>query len=60
MIFSLSAKFSIVTQGMQDKQCTCTCTCTVKRAPVFGRHQFFGTSEHYGKASGNLLSGNEL
>ena len=28
-------------------------TCTV-RAPVFGRHQFFGTSEHYGKAHGSL------
>ena len=27
------------------------------RAPVFGRHQFFGTSEHYGKAHGSLLSG---
>ena len=26
------------------------------RAPVFGRHQFFGTSEHYGKAHGSLLS----
>ena len=31
-------------------------TCTV-RAPVFDRHQFFGTSEHYGKAHGSLLSG---
>ena len=31
-------------------------SCTV-RAPVFGRHQFFGTSEHYGKAHGILLSG---
>ena len=31
-------------------------TCTV-RAPVFGRHQFFGTSEHYGKAHWSLLSG---
>ena len=31
-------------------------TCTV-RAPVFGRHQFFGTSEHYGKAHGILLYG---
>ena len=30
--------------------------CTV-RAPVFGRHRFFGTSEHYGKAHGSLLSG---
>ena len=30
--------------------------CTVT-APVFGRHQFFGTSEHYGKAHGSLLSG---
>ena len=27
------------------------------RAPVFGRHQFFGTSEHYGKAHESLLSG---
>ena len=27
------------------------------RAPVFGRHQFFGTWEHYGKAHGSLLSG---
>ena len=26
------------------------------RAPVFGRHQLFGTSEHYGKAHGSLLS----
>ena len=26
------------------------------RAPVFGRHQFFSTSEHYGKANGSLLS----
>ena len=32
-------------------------TCTkILRAPVFGRHQFFGTSEHYGKAHGRLLS----
>ena len=29
-------------------------TSTV-RAPVFGRHQFFGTSKHYGKAHGSLL-----
>ena len=27
--------------------------CTV-RAPVFGRHQFFGTSEHYGNTHGSL------
>ena len=27
------------------------------RAPVFGRHQFFGTSEYYRKAHGSLLSG---
>ena len=27
------------------------------RAPIFGRHQFFSTSEHYGKAHGSLLSG---
>ena len=27
------------------------------RVPVFGRHRFFGTSEHYGKAHGSLLSG---
>ena len=27
------------------------------RAPVFGRHRFFGTSEHYRKAHGSLLSG---
>ena len=27
------------------------------RAPVFDRHQFFGTSEHYGKAHGSFLSG---
>ena len=26
-------------------------------APVFDRHQFFGTSEHYEKAHGRLLSG---
>ena len=31
--------------------------CRTVRAPVFGRHQFFGTSEHYGKAHGSLLSG---
>ena len=30
-------------------------TCTV-RAPVFGRYQFFGTSEHYGKTHGSLLT----
>ena len=24
---------------------------------LFGRHQFFGTSEHYGKTHGSLLSG---
>ena len=30
---------------------------TTIRAPVFGRHQFFGTSEHYGKVCGSLLSG---
>ena len=27
------------------------------RAPVFGRHQFFGTLEYCGKAHGSLLSG---
>ena len=27
------------------------------RAPVFGKHQFFGTSEHCGKTHGSLLSG---
>ena len=27
------------------------------RAPVFDRHQFFSTLEHYGKAHGSLLSG---
>ena len=27
------------------------------RAPVFGRHQFFNTSVHFGKAHGSLLSG---
>ena len=26
------------------------------RAPVFGRYQFFGTSEHYGKTHGSLLT----
>ena len=31
--------------------------CSTVRAPVFGRHQFFGTSEHYGKAHGILFSG---
>ena len=36
--------------------CACASICTV-RAPVLGRHQFFGTSEHYGKAHGSLLSG---
>ena len=36
--------------------CERTCTCTV-RAPVFDRHQVFGTSEHYGKAHGSLLCG---
>ena len=30
---------------------------TTVRALVFGMHQFFGTSEHYGKAHGSLLSG---
>ena len=29
--------------------------CTV-RAPVFDRHQFFGTSEHYGKTHGSLVT----
>ena len=33
------------------------CFICTARAPVFGRHQFFGTSEHYGKAHGSLLSG---
>ena len=32
------------------------CKLTV-RAPVFNRYQFFGTSEHYGKTHGSLLSG---
>ena len=48
----------------QISTCMCTCmyiwnkigTCTI-RAPVFGRHQFFGTSEHYRKAHGSLSSG---
>ena len=30
---------------------------SIARAPIFGRHQFFRTSEHYGKAHGSLLSG---
>ena len=30
------------------------------RAPVFGRHQFFGTSEHYGKAHGSFIWMKEL
>ena len=34
---------------------TALCEGTV-RAPVFGRYQFFGISEHYGKAHGSLLS----
>ena len=29
----------------------------IVRALVFGRHHFLGTSEHYGKAHGSLLSG---
>ena len=29
---------------------------SIRRAPVFGRHQFFGTLEHYRKAHGSLLS----
>ena len=33
------------------------CVLLYRRAPVFGRHRFFGTSEHYGKAHGSLLSG---
>ena len=33
------------------------CLSSTVRAPVFDRHQFFGTSEHYGKAHGSLLSG---
>ena len=43
--------------NLHTVQYTCI-MCTV-RAPVFGRHQFFGTSEHYGKAHtcGSLLSG---
>ena len=32
-------------------------SCSTVRTPVFDRHQFFGTSEHYGKAHGSLLSG---
>ena len=28
-----------------------------QRAPAFGRHHFFGTSEHYEKAHGSLLYG---
>ena len=47
---------------------SCMAKCTIQlryihkstvRAPVFGRlrHQFFGTSEHYGKAHESLLSG---
>ena len=32
-------------------------TVSTIRAPVFDRHQFFGTSAHYGKAHGSLLSG---
>ena len=35
---------------------TCSHAAGTVRAPVFGRHQFFGTSEHYGKAHGSLLS----
>ena len=53
---------------MTSLQSICTVICTegsycnvyrgsTVRAPVFGRHQFFGTSEHYGKAHGSLLSG---
>ena len=35
----------------------CSHAASTVRAPVFGRHQFFGTSEHYGKAHGSFLSG---
>ena len=31
--------------------------CTVRAWSVFGRHHFFCTSGHYGKAHGNLFSG---
>ena len=33
-----------------------TVTVSTVRAPVFDRHQFFGTSEHYGKNHGSLLT----
>ena len=35
----------------------CLCNSCTVRAPEFGRHQFFGTSEHYAKSHGSLLSG---
>ena len=41
---------------ISQSACQTISPCTI-RAPVFGRHHFFGTSEHYGKAHGSLLSG---
>ena len=32
-----------------------SCKFDSKATPVFDRHQFFGTSEHYGKAHGSLF-----
>ena len=39
--YRIENKLSVL--NIRDVQCTV-------RAPVFGRHQFFGTSEHYGKS----------
>ena len=47
----------IVTRFNIKRQTEMPLKCGTVRAPVFGRLQFFGTSEHYGKAHGSLISG---
>ena len=61
--FHLSKQFSYLLIGKLlysysiFHKCITTFYLSIVRAPVFDRHQFFGTSEHYGKAHGSLLSG---
>ena len=49
--------FRVLIYRIDQFPLTLTPAQCIVRASVFGRHQFFGTSEHYRKAHGSLLFG---
>ena len=54
--WSLSSRPFLTSQPRQLTKVIYPKKISTVRAPVFGRHQFFGTSEHFGKTHGSLLS----